>query len=70
MLILELYYKDILELLYDSIVISSYNDQQVFTNFSPPYDSFHRELPIHIKNKVAKYSGDPYSEILILEPYL
>ena len=70
MLILELYYKDILELLYDSIVISSYNDQQVFTNFSPPYDSFHREISIQMKNKVTKYSGDPYSEILILEPYL
>ena len=59
MLISEFYYNGILELLYDSIVISSYNDQQVFTNFSPPYDSFHRELSIHIKNKVAKYFGDP-----------
>ena len=59
MLISEFYYNDILELLYDSIVISSYNGQQISTNFSPPYDSFQRELSIHIKNKVAKYSSDP-----------
>ena len=41
----------------------------IFSNVSPSFDSSSGDLSIDMKTEAANYSGDPQSEMLILELY-